>query len=284
MLNFRDAQEENTTATNTYKEAQQKLFDLIQNDTTLQYYLRKAHSELADVKDASEITTESLITSHSSAMTWARFLGDEGVQEFYDYRQALYEAKKGMDDTTQAVKDTQEAFGKATDKVNNLKDTLWKVDGMSVGVKIGVDVDMSKVEEARAKIRKNKTDSIVDDLLFGSLDNQFADGGFPTMGQLFVAREAGPELVGTIGGRNAVANNGQIIAGIQAGVTNAMNGVLRANSSGSDKDTAEQNKLLREQNRLLQKIADKELSISPSVALGRAVKRSQKMVEQVTGG
>lgn len=189
-----------------------------------------------------------------------------------------------MDDTTQAVKDTQEAFDKATDKVNNLKDTLWKVDGMSVGVKIGVDVDMSKVEEARAKIRKNKTDSIVDDLLFGSLDNQFADGGFPTMGQLFVAREAGPELVGTIGGRNAVANNGQIIAGIQAGVTNAMNGVLRANSSGSDKDTAEQNKLLREQNRLLQKIADKELSISPSVALGRAVKRSQKMVEQVTGG
>ena len=104
------------------------------------------------------------------------------------------------------------------------------------------------------------------------------------MGQLFVAREAGPELVGTIGGRNAVANNGQIIAGIQAGVTNAMNSVLRANSSGSDKDTAEQNRLLREQNRLLQKIADKELSISPSVALGRAVKRSQKMVEQVTGG
>lgn len=283
MLNIRDAQEENTTATNTYKEAQQKLFDLIQNDTTLQYYLRKAHSELADVKDASEITTESLITSHSSAMTWARFLGDEGVQEFYDYRQALYEAKKGMDDTTQAVKDSQDAFDQATEKVDTLMDSIRNIDGMTAGVTINVSADFSKVEEAREKIRKTKTDSIVDDLLFGSLDNQFADGGFPTMGQLFVAREAGPELVGTIGGRNAVANNGQIIAGIQAGVTNAMNGVLRANSS-SDKDTAEQNKLLREQNRLLQKIADKELSVSPSVALGRAVKRSQKMVEQVTGG
>lgn len=284
MLNIRDAQEENTTATNTYKEAQQKLFDLIQNDSTVRYYLQKARSELANVKDASEITTESLLTSYSSGMTLANWLGDEGVQSFYDYRQALYKAKQGMDDTTQAVKDSQDAFDQATEKVDTLMDSIRNIDGMTAGVTINVSADFSKVEEAREKIRKTKTDSIVDDLLFGSLDNQFADGGFPTMGQLFVAREAGPELVGTIGGRNAVANNGQIIAGIQAGVTNAMNGVLRANSSGSDKDTAEQNKLLREQNRLLQKIADKELSISPSVALGRAVKRSQKMVEQVTGG
>lgn len=284
MLNIRDAQEENTTATNTYKEAQQKLFDLIQNDSTVRYYLQKARSELANVKDASEITTESLLTSYSSGMTLANWLGDEGVQSFYDYRQALYKAKQGMDDTTQAVKDSQDAFDQATEKVDTLMDSIRNIDGMTAGVTINVNADFSKVEEARAKIRKTKTDSIVDDLLFGSLDNQFADGGFPTVGQLFVAREAGPELVGTIGGRNAVANNGQIIAGIQAGVTNAMNGVLRANSSGSDKDAAEQNKLLREQNRLLQKIADKELSISPSVALGRAVKRSQKMVEQVTGG
>lgn len=45
----------------------------------------------------------------------------------------------------------------------------------------------------------------------------FASGGFPEQGQLFLAREAGPELVGTIGGRTAVANQGQIEAGIAAG-------------------------------------------------------------------
>ena len=45
----------------------------------------------------------------------------------------------------------------------------------------------------------------------------FASGGFPEQGQLFLAREAGPELVGTIGGRPAVANQGQIEAGIAAG-------------------------------------------------------------------
>ncbi len=51
----------------------------------------------------------------------------------------------------------------------------------------------------------------------------FAEGGFPTTGQMFLAREAGPELVGTIGGRTAVANNDQIVDGIYQGVLQAMN-------------------------------------------------------------
>lgn len=50
----------------------------------------------------------------------------------------------------------------------------------------------------------------------------FAEGGFPEHGQMFIAREAGPELVGTIGNRTAVANNDQIISGIQAAVYQAM--------------------------------------------------------------
>ena len=50
----------------------------------------------------------------------------------------------------------------------------------------------------------------------------FADGGFPNRGQLFVAREAGPELVGTIGGRTAVANNDQIVAAVSQGVYQAV--------------------------------------------------------------
>lgn len=56
----------------------------------------------------------------------------------------------------------------------------------------------------------------------------YAKGGFPDEGQLFLAREAGPELVGTMGNRNAVANNMQIIQGIEAGVTSAMLQVLPA--------------------------------------------------------
>lgn len=55
-----------------------------------------------------------------------------------------------------------------------------------------------------------------------------ANGGYVDQGQLFVAREAGPELVGSIGNKTAVANNEQIVEGIQAGVTMANDGVIAA--------------------------------------------------------
>ena len=53
----------------------------------------------------------------------------------------------------------------------------------------------------------------------------YASGGFPDYGEMFIAREDGPELVGRIGNRTAVANNDQIVAGIASandGVINAI--------------------------------------------------------------
>lgn len=70
---------------------------------------------------------------------------------------------------------------------------------------------------------------------------KLASGGMVSTGQMFIAREAGPELVGTIGNRTAVANNNQIVAGIASGVTAA---------------NARQNDLLREQNSLLTAILE----------------------------
>lgn len=56
----------------------------------------------------------------------------------------------------------------------------------------------------------------------------FADGGFVDEGQLFIAREAGAEMVGAIGRRTAVANNEQIVDGIAAGVSIANDSVVAA--------------------------------------------------------
>lgn len=50
----------------------------------------------------------------------------------------------------------------------------------------------------------------------------FADGGFPKQGELFIAREAGAEMVGSINNKTAVANNDQIVDGISAGVAKAI--------------------------------------------------------------
>lgn len=84
----------------------------------------------------------------------------------------------------------------------------------------------------------------------------FADGGFPDHGQMFIARESGPELVGQIGQRTAVANTNQIVDGISVGVMNA---------------NAEQNALLMEQNELLRAILAKE---GTTYLDGKALKRS----------
>lgn len=71
----------------------------------------------------------------------------------------------------------------------------------------------------------------------------YAKGGLPNKGDLFVANERGPEMVGTMGGRTAVANNQQIVEGIRQGVRDANNAEVS---------------LLREQNDLLRAILEKE--------------------------
>lgn len=98
----------------------------------------------------------------------------------------------------------------------------------------------------------------------------YAAGGFPDEGQLFIARERGAEMVGSIGSRTAVANNDQIVKGIASGVASA---------------NSEQNALLREQNALLRKLLQKEFKteLKPSAALGKVVSRSSAMYEKAFG-
>lgn len=62
----------------------------------------------------------------------------------------------------------------------------------------------------------------------------YATGGFPETGQLFMANEAGPELVGNIGRRTAVANQGQITEGIATATYNAISKALAENKSNGN--------------------------------------------------
>lgn len=90
----------------------------------------------------------------------------------------------------------------------------------------------------------------------------YASGGYADVGQIFLAREDGPELVGTIGAQTAVANNDQIVEGIKGGVAQA---------------NYEQNELLRQQNSLLSELLRKEFTIEPSVGLGQVLARSETL-------
>lgn len=62
--------------------------------------------------------------------------------------------------------------------------------------------------------------------------DKYANGGFPDEGQLFIARERGAEMVGTVGNHAAVANNDQIVEAVSAGVYQAVSAAMKQMSSG----------------------------------------------------
>ena len=94
----------------------------------------------------------------------------------------------------------------------------------------------------------------------------YADGGFPTPGSLFVAGEAGAEMLGTMNGRTTVASNGEI-----TGISDT----IRSTS-------AEEMQLLRQQNQLLQGILQKEFGITQG-ELFKSVRSSAMEWKKMTG-
>lgn len=150
--------------------------------------------------------------------------GDASGIELCNKLAASLEANNGeVNDETKAIIADIEAQAAAADptaQVNvdgptekNLNDVKKKVD------KAAVDRKAKMTLEAQAD-KKSFT-------LFGIKLPWFAEGGFPETGELFVAREAGPELVGRINGKSAVANNDQIVSGISSGVYNAVRSAMQ---------------------------------------------------------
>ena len=116
-------------------------------------------------------------------------------------------------------------------------------------------------------------------------------------GTLFAAGEAGPEIVGHIGGRTEVLNRSQLAQTMYSAVHSAMQGVtLDANFYNADGEMngagmaelmeyfradgeamRQQNELLRQQNELLREINDKDLSVDISTAdINRAQTRMNR--------
>ena len=100
---------------------------------------------------------------------------------------------------------------------------------------------------------------------------EYADGayGIPR-GDLFIANEAGAELVGSMNGKTTVANQGQIVEGIQRGVRDA---------------NSDQNRLLSEQNALLRALLEKtgNLSVSPSLGWSKFNNANADIYSKTTG-
>ena len=97
------------------------------------------------------------------------------------------------------------------------------VEGMLNGIVQALNWVISKVNSVLSVFGRNGIEYLSEVKI-----DRLADGGFVDEGQLFIAREAGAEMVGAMGRRTAVANNDQIVEGISAGVSVANDGVIAA--------------------------------------------------------
>lgn len=126
---------------------------------------------------------------------------------------AVQTAKENLDKTFNKEYDLQVETGNATTTVNNAVEAAKRALNSLNGYKPHISIDVTENVTRYVKEFTYKT-------------GKFAEGGYPETGQMFVAREAGPELVGTIGGQTAVVNNSDIVASVSQGVAQAVASVL----------------------------------------------------------
>lgn len=177
-----------------------------------------------DFRDAAKETVDGLVLGLSSEQ-----------QEVYNASRALGNSVlEAYDEALGIHSPSREMIDRGKDTIQGLVNGLGDQTALSQAID-GI-VDKFDILEPIQKLWKNVTSwwkniSLPDVNLLGNFGARipgmfnvgwYASGGFPTMGEMFVARERGPELVGRIGNKSAVANNDQIITGIASAVYSAM--------------------------------------------------------------
>lgn len=219
---------------------------------------------------------ETLKTDTTNA--WAS-IKETALEKWTDIKHKLVEKVVDIKDSL------HEKFTDVKDSISkiwtDLKDSIYStinlllsgIEGMANGVVKGIN----KVLKALNKLQIDVPDWVTDLTGVSSFGFNFkmidevqiprlmADGGFLETGELFIAREAGAEMVGSIGRRTAVANNDQIVSGIASGVAEA---------------NSEQNSLLREQNNLLRALLEKDTSTNID---GRRLSKELDRVQRERG-
>ena len=242
----------------------------------LKYNLSVANPILNDVNDLMEIYKQRLDRLHklvsavnvsnlaTTVFTDMITIADK-LSDFGKNIQSYYNNIKTISTTTM-------------DKITACLDNI-----VDFAIRLKNNVDINKINDFTTALKKlataikdlPKSKTVTIKLIYetsGSAPKQYADGGFPQTGQLFIAREAGAEMVGNIGRRTAVANNDQIVQGIASGVASA---------------NTESNALLREQNTLLRAMLEKESGVYlDGKAISKNVEkhRKERGAVLVTGG
>lgn len=210
----------------------------------------------------------------------------------------LAELRQKVPDMKKAGTDLADSFGTglAETTSRHMRETRFAVEGAieglegiegtagNVGKDIGGSFGSNLVNEVTARTNevgrrlagwwkniKPKGGNPSDPYSWGNIEiTPFASGGFPRAGSLFLAGEAGPEIVGTMGGQTAVANSDQIVAGIAYGVSMA---------------NAEETRLMRELVNICSQLLSKggNVVFTPSAEAGSVISRSLDMYSTQRG-
>ena len=196
----------------------------IYNDTkTLNEKLRLANPELETAvgmmsnynlfmdRLAGHMNGSSVVNLPTQMFTNLKTVGEKlvtGLNAGIDAKLPQFNKKiEGMKNTITTNFDTA-----ATNACNSIQRIINKLNEIPKKIETQVKVSQSTTSTAGSYVATKK----------------YATGGFPDQGELFIAREAGAEMVGAIGRKTAVANNDQIVDGIVGGVSVANEGVIAA--------------------------------------------------------
>lgn len=157
-----------------------------------------------------------------------------GKQSLAEFKQNTADAFQTMQTKIEEAKNSFESkIGVTFDKKRAInfdtKDSVKKVSDACDSISRSIAGVSGKPHLVNFYVTENVTRYVRE--LFTGRSGKFAEGGFPTQGQLFIAREAGAEMVGSIGGRTAVANNDQIVSAVSQGVAQAVASVMGGGSN-----------------------------------------------------
>lgn len=198
--------------------------------------VEKTDNSVNDLKDKLWNANRDLIlaikylTDYNRLVEWLNDLVGRGVS--FDNSRGIYINLKSVGSNivwglTDGINDNIWQFRNAISNINNaLRFDNWSAynSGYEFGKSIANGVNNGVKWNLKSTIKAIDTSN-------WSTAKQYkiyayANGGFPDMGQMFVARENGAEMVGRIGNRTAVANNDQIVQAVSQGVANAVSKVL----------------------------------------------------------
>lgn len=154
------------------------------------------------------------------AVASVQWLGDVVGAFFKALWGALTGKKDAWDVFDAEIAEAGDLFnGRVTSAVNELSERLDYLTGKT----FRINMELNEVQKVTRYI--TETESNIGQNA-GAYYTVNATGGFPSTGDFFIARESGPEFVGTLGEKSAVVNNEQIVESVSRGVAQAVESVL----------------------------------------------------------